>query len=121
LDRLRNEGELADIRQPVNIAHIATLVDQAEQALFFHDVHGYETPVVSGLLRTQKRAALGMGCSTFAEIETKLRRGIDNPIPPRYVESAPIRQVVHTGDDVDLYRLPIPMSSIYDGGPMITA
>ena len=25
------------------------------------------------------------------------------------------------GDDVDLYRLPIPMSSIFDGGPMITA
>ena len=25
------------------------------------------------------------------------------------------------GDDVDLYKLPIPMSSIYDGGPMITA
>jgi len=25
------------------------------------------------------------------------------------------------GEDVDLYKLPIPMSSIYDGGPMITA
>ena len=25
------------------------------------------------------------------------------------------------GDDVDLFKLPIPMSSIYDGGPMITA
>lgn len=25
------------------------------------------------------------------------------------------------GDDIDLYKLPIPMSSIYDGGPMITA
>src|SRR4029434_4976052 len=25
------------------------------------------------------------------------------------------------GDDVDLYKLPIPMSSIFDGGPMITA
>ena len=25
------------------------------------------------------------------------------------------------GDEVDLYSLPIPMSSIYDGGPMITA
>jgi 2,5-furandicarboxylate decarboxylase 1 len=25
------------------------------------------------------------------------------------------------GDEVDLYKLPIPMSSIYDGGPMITA
>ncbi len=121
LDRLRAEGELTDIRQPVNIGHIATLVDQSDQALFFHDVLGYDTPVVSGLLRTQRRAALSMGCSKFSEIEGKLRRGIDNPIAPRYVESTPLREVVRVGDDVDLYSLPIPMSSVYDGGPMITA
>ena len=29
--------------------------------------------------------------------------------------------MLKTGEDVDLYELPIPMSSIYDGGPMITA
>jgi 2,5-furandicarboxylate decarboxylase 1 len=28
---------------------------------------------------------------------------------------------VLVGDEVDLYKLPIPMSSIFDGGPMITA
>jgi len=121
LDRLRTEGELADIRQPVNIRHIATLVDQADEALYFHDVIGYDSPVVSGLMRTQKRAALSMGCSTFPEIEAKLRHGIDNPIAPRYIESTPLKQVVRIGDEVDLYRLPIPMSSVYDGGPMITA
>jgi 2,5-furandicarboxylate decarboxylase 1 len=84
-------------------------------------VIGYDSPVVSGLIRTQKRAALSMGCSKFSEIEAKLRHGIDNPIAPRYVESAPLKQVVRAGDEVDLYTLPIPMSSIYDGGPMITA
>src|SRR6202041_226837 len=31
------------------------------------------------------------------------------------------REVTMVGDDVDLYKLPIPMASIYDGGPMITA
>ena len=121
LDRLRKEGELTDIRQPVNIAHIATLVDQADQALCFQNVLGYDIPVVSGLIRTQKRAALSMGCSKFSEIETRLRQGIDHPIAPRYVEKVPHKEVVRTGDDVDLYTLPIPMSSIYDGGPMITA
>ena len=30
LDRLRKNGELVDIRQPVDIRHIATLVDQSE-------------------------------------------------------------------------------------------
>ena len=121
LDRLRHERELADIRQAVDIRHIATLVDQADQALCFHNVIGYDMPVVSGLIRTQKRAALSMGCSKFAEIESRLRQGIDHPIAPRYVESSPHRQVMRLGADVDLYKLPIPMSSIYDGGPMITA
>jgi 2,5-furandicarboxylate decarboxylase 1 len=84
-------------------------------------VIGYDMPVVSGIIRTQKRAIMSMGCSSYREIEEKLQRGIDHPIPPRYVDSAPCKEVVLTGEAVDLFRLPIPMSSIYDGGPMITA
>ncbi len=121
LDRLRKEKELTDIRQPVDIRHIATLVDQSDQALYFHNVIGYDVPVVSGIIRSSKRAALSLGCSGFAEIEHKLQQGIDNPINPKTVENAPAKEVVEVGDKVDLYRLPIPMSSIYDGGPMITA
>ena len=51
LDRLRQTGDLVDLHQPVHIRHIATLVDQADTALYFHDVIGYELPVVSGLIR----------------------------------------------------------------------
>ena len=36
MERLRAAGELVDIRQPVDIRHIATLVDQSDKALFFH-------------------------------------------------------------------------------------
>src|SRR5215470_13062776 len=88
LDRLRQAGELVDLHQPVDIRHIATLVDQAKTALYFHKVIGYDLPVVSGLIRTRERAIMALGCETYREIDDKL---------------------------------PIPMSSIYDGGPMITA
>ena len=121
LDRLRHERELIDIKQAVDIRHIATLVDQSERALLFHNVIGYDMPVVSGIIRTQHRAMLGMGVSVYADIEAKLEQGITQPIPPRYVETAPHKQVIQLGDDVDLFKLPVPMSSIYDGGPMITA
>src|SRR5215212_8773473 len=121
LERLREAKELVDIRQPVDIRHIATLVDQSDKALWFHDVIGYKMPVVSGIIRTRERSIMSMGCSTYGEIEQKLRQGIDHPIPPRLVETARHKQVVQTGDAVDLFSLPIPMSSIYDGGPMITA
>ena len=121
LDRLRTEKELIDIKQPIDIRHIATLVDQAETALLFHNVNGYEIPVVSGILRSRNRAILSMGCNNYSEIEHRLAQGIDNPIPPTYITKANNKEVIQTNDDVDLYRLPIPMSSIYDGGPMITA
>jgi len=121
LDRLRQAGELIDLHQPVDIRHISTLVDQAKTALFFHNVIGYDMPVVSGIIRTRERATMALGCDTYAQIEYKLKAAIDRPIAPTYVKSSPTHEVVAVGDGVDLYKLPIPMSSIYDGGPMITA
>src|SRR5579862_6543926 len=121
LDRLRQTGDLVDLHQPVDIRHIATLVDQAKTALYFHNVIGYDMPVVSGIIRSRERAMMALGCETYREIEEKLKAAIERPIPPRYVKTSPTREVVLVDEDVDLYRLPIPMSSIYDGGPMITA
>ena len=121
LERLRAAKELVDIRQPVDIRHVATLVDQSDKALVFHDVIGYAMPIVSGIIRTRERAIMSIGCETYPEIEQKLQRGIDHPLSPRYVETCAHKQVIQVGEEVDLFRLPIPMSSIYDGGPMITA
>ena len=121
LDRLRIEKELVDIKQPVDSRHIATLVDQADKALLFHNVIGYKMPVVSGIIRSQKRAIMSMGCETYPEIEFRLERGIEHPIAPKYVKKTPVKEVIRLGKDVDLFSLPIPMFSIYDGGPMITA
>src|SRR5215467_9807820 len=121
LDRLRQAGELVDLHQAVDIRHIATLVDQAKTALFFHKVIGYDMPVVSGIIRSRERAMMGMGAETYREIEDRLNAALQRPIPPKRVKTSPTREVVMEGDEVDLYRLPIPMSSIYDGGPMITA
>ena len=94
LDRLRQTGELVDLHQPVDIRHIATLVDQAKTALYFHRVIGYDIPVVSGLIRSRERAIMSLGCETYREIEDKLTQAIANPIPPKYVKTSPTREVV---------------------------
>src|SRR6516162_2957273 len=102
LARLREAGELADLHQPVDIRHIATLVDQAKTALFFHNVIGYDMPVVSGIIRSRERATMALGCDSYADIEHKLKAAIDKPIPPKYVPSSPTREVTSVGDEVDL-------------------
>ncbi len=121
LDRLRQSGEMIDLKQAIDIRHIATLVDQSPKALFFHNVIGYDMPVVSGIIRSRERAIMSMGCNEYGEIEAKLQKAIDHPIAPKMVASSAAREVIATGDDVDLFKIPIPMSSIFDGGPMITA
>src|SRR6202034_3330610 len=93
LDRLRQNGELVDLHQPVDIRHIATLVDQAKTALFFHKVIGYDMPVVSGIIRSRERATMALGCENFSEIEHKLAAAIAKPIPPKRVATSPTREV----------------------------
>src|ERR1700689_4531725 len=89
LDRLRQAGELVDLPQPVDIRHIATLVDQAKTALFFHKVIGYDMPVVSGIIRSRERAVMALGCENFGELEVKLAQAIAKPIPPKHIKTSP--------------------------------
>lgn len=120
LETLRTAGQLVEVKQPVDIRHIATLVDQAKTALLFRHVAGYDMPVLSGLTNSRERIALALGV-TFDAAEAQVRRGLDHPIAPVIVKTGPAREVVTTGDAVDLFALPIPLFSVLDGGPMITA
>jgi 2,5-furandicarboxylate decarboxylase 1 len=43
-----------------------------------------------------------------------------HPIPPQVVTDAPVKEIVWTGADADLTRLPIPTHNALDGGPYLT-
>ena len=120
VEDLRSAEQIREVKKRIDIRHIAALVDQSDTALLFTNVIGYEMPVISGLSNNRDRLAIAMGCE-FNEIEAKLRQGIDRPIPPKIVNSGPARELLSVGDDVDLYNLPVPLFSVRDGGPMITA
>ena len=120
VDDLRAAGELVEIAKPMDIRHIATLVDQSDKALLFTNVDGYDMPVISGLINSRERLAIAMGCE-FGEIEALVRQGLDKPVAPAMVNAGPAREVLAEGADVDLYNLPVPLFSLLDGGPMITA
>ncbi len=119
LDELRSAGELVDIRKPVDVRHIAALVDQSSTALLFHHVRGYYMPVVSGLLNDRKRIAISAGCD-YGEMDQRLSRALDHPVDPVEVADAGVRRVLE-GGRVDLFSLPVPVFSEFDGGPTITA
>lgn len=120
INTLADNDELLEITKRVDLRDVAALVAQSEKALMFKNVDGYSMPVVSGLLQSRNRIALGMGVP-YEKIADKLRHALDTPIAPKTTNNAPVKDVVRTGKDVDLYDLPVPVFSVMDGGPMITA
>src|ERR1044072_3755939 len=116
---LRKNDELLEIEKPVDLRNVAALVAQSEKALLFKNLIGYSMPVVSGLLQSRNRIALGMGVE-YGQIADKLGKAMDKPIKPKRVANAPVKEVIHTGKKVNLYDLPVSVFSIMDGGPMIT-
>src|SRR6267142_116249 len=120
LDTLKKNDELTVISKATDLRDVAALVPQSDKALLFTNVRGYSMPVASGLLQSRNRLALGMG-TAYEKIETKLRTAMDHPIKPKRVAKAPVKEVIFTKNKVDLYQLPVPIFSVMDGGPMITA
>ncbi|MDA0652341.1 MAG: UbiD family decarboxylase, partial [Proteobacteria bacterium] len=120
IDDLRRAGQIEDIVKPVDIRHIAALVDKADKALIFHNVVDYTMPVVSGIATARDRIGAAFGCG-YGDVYKRIEAGLNAPIEPVAVNSGPVRELVRTSGDVDLFDLPVPLFSIHDGGPMITA
>lgn len=120
LKDLRQKGHVEDITKPVDIRHIAALVDGSEKALVFHNVNDYSMPVVSGVANSRERIGAAFGCS-YEDVYKLLDLGLSEPIEPKLINGGPVREVFITDDEVDLFELPVPLFSIHDGGPMITA
>lgn len=122
---LEARGELRRIRREVSpkfeiAAGIRKMSDVRGPALLFENVAGYDMPVVGGLFSTRRRALLALGVESHAEGNAKFLNGLDEQIATVTVPSGPCQEVVITGDDIDLSRLPVPCYSAKDGGAYIT-
>ena len=78
----------------------------------FRNIKGYPGGrVVAGVVAASREMiATAIGCEpNFAAIHEKVIEGIANPIEPVIVDDGPCKEVIVSGDDVDLNALPIPV------------
>ncbi len=87
---------------------------------FFKKVKGFSQPIVSNLFGSKKVMAFALDVSPDRLLETYRKRQ-KNLIPPRYVSSGPVRDIVLEGDHLDLSCLPIPYHHEGDSAPYVTA
>lgn len=146
--QLEAKGELKRISVEVDpVLEMTEICDrtlrQGGPALLFENPKGKSMPVLANLFGTAKRVALGMGQEDVAALREvgELLAFLKEPDPPKglrdaweklpifkqvmnmgpkEVRSAPCQQVVMSGSDVDLNRLPIQTCWPEDAGPLVT-
>ncbi len=144
---LENKGKLKRIKVPVETElEIAEILDRLVRskgpAVVFEKVKGYDIPVVGNLFGTEERVAWGLGIEE-EELEELGRyiaylqrpeppKGLIDAIKklpffkqllsfaPRDVRKASCQDVVITGDEIDLGKLPIIKCWPGDVAPLIT-
>ena len=107
---LTGRGELKVCRKEVDAKiEIAKVTDRSSKvggpAILFTNVKGFQTPVVTGLFGTVDRAFLAIDSNKYDGFK-KLDRGMQKPLPHRRVATAPCKEVIKTGKDVDLTQIP---------------
>lgn len=145
---LEQRGELTRIQHEIDpYLEMTEIADRTLKAggpaLLFENVKGHDIPVLANLFGTPERVALGMGQESVEALRDvgKLLAFLKEPEPPKgfrdalnllpmykkvlsmspkQLKKAPCQEVVYTGDEVDLTRLPIQHCWPGDVAPLIT-
>jgi UbiD family decarboxylase len=112
-----------DIRdEPLDLAGIAEVLEGNPKAVLFRAVGPERAELVGSVMGGRARLAAAFGVTPdrlLREIQRRLRNKPDIVDVSR--QEAPCQQVVLTGDDADLTRLPVHLQHGADGAPYISA
>lgn len=116
IDRLKENGKLVEVQQPVSPMFEASRIAKKTKApVFFHDISG--SKVIMNLLGSRDELASMLGVPK-EEIIKKLSE-VSPEGEVRLVSDSPTLEVIE--DEVDLTKLPILTHFEKDGAPYITA
>jgi UbiD family decarboxylase len=118
--------DIARVTKPIRARYeISALLTHLENTkkfplLFCENVVGCDAPVVVNAQASRRLMAIALECEP-RDLARKYSERQSKTLPPVEVENAPVHEVIQTGDDIDLGR--VPMLTHYDvnAAPYITA
>jgi len=115
-----DEVEVHD--EPVALADLSTVIEASDKAVLFRKAGPERLELVAGVMGSRRRLAVALGVEekdSLAEYERRLAS------PQAHFEvpsaDAAVHQVVLSGDDIDLTKLPFYLQHDLDGGPYISS
>jgi len=146
--QLEAKGELVRIKQAIDTdLEMTEIADRTLRAggpaLLFENPKNHNMPVLANLFGTPERVAMGMGQDSVESLREvgKLLAYLKEPEPPKglkdlweklpvfkqvlnmpakVLKKAPCQEVVLTGDDVDLSKIPVQRCWPGDAAPLVT-
>jgi UbiD family decarboxylase len=125
--KTRKGDEFQVVTQEVDPAfEITAIVVKLEReakkrpVLLFEKVKGTRFPVLTNLHASRSRLAAAMRCAPDQMLRTYLA-AMDKPIPPKVVATGPVKDVILTGEQIDLHDLPQIIHHEGDAGVYLTS
>ena len=126
IDDLDAMGRLVRVRSEVDLKHdlagIAARLEGGPRAVLFERIKGHRVPVLTGLYWSRALLAdlMHRDERTLPQyVSGCIKAWQQRPVDPVMVEGGPVFEV--TEQTVDLYRMPIPIHALEDGGPYFDA
>ena len=124
LARLESEGELARIKTRVELEYevgaiCRKVLDARGPGLLFEQAGDSAFPLATDLLATRRRLALSLETEA-ANLTSEWIKRTSHAVHPTLVSTGPCKENILLGDQVDVFRFPIPTWNGLDGGPFIT-
>src|SRR6202453_2521602 len=108
--------------EPIDLVDVAAVIDGNPKAVLFRKMGPEAAEMAASVTASRERLARAFGVPQ-SELRAEVSRRLRNE--PVLVdvsrEDAPVQQVVLTGDDADLTKLPVHLQHGYDGAPFISA
>jgi len=148
INELEKENELIRFSKPVsNRLEITGITDRMSKfdgggkAILFENVEGYDYPVLINQFGSTKRINMALGSKSLDGLAGRLEDIINTKPPKTFIDKvkilpkliqyskflprtvkgkAPCQEIITTGGDVDLTKLPVLFCWPDDGGPFVT-
>lgn len=122
VERLLGHDQVEVHDEPVPLIRMAGYLDGNEKAVLFRKAGPEQSEVVGNVLGNRARIGLAFDIPREA-VPEEINRRLRTPQPVVEIDSAaaPVHQIVRTGDEADLLRLPVHLQHAMDGGPYISA
>jgi UbiD family decarboxylase len=122
VEQLTKHDEVEVHDEPVAFADLSSIIEASDKAVLFRKAGPEQLELVAGVLGSRRRLAIALGVEEEDSLHEYERRMAS---PQKHFEvpssEAPVHEVVLTGDDIDLTKLPFYLQHDLDGGPYISS